>query len=450
MAREADEGRGARWRAAVPAAAGPVALANLAAGVASIAGVVLLTRLLAAEGYGLYAAAIGLVTLVQNVGYLAIQTSLIRFHARAADEEAEQRLGTALRIAFVLTSLAAAAVWLVAAHWLRTAGVTAGLAVAGLCLLLARGWLSIVQAWNRAKGRPWMYFTLEAAQSFGALALAVAALQLAPGAPAAALWAAAAATALAAAFSPSLLLMPVRREGTAALLREIFGYGAPLALVFLATAALAVSDRLIVAVYAGPAAAGAYAVAFAVADRALNFVLLPIPVAAKPALFAAWEEGGAAAARPILMRSARWLIAIGFPVATVLVFAPGPIARLLAGGGLAADAARMIPWLAVGSLLSCLLLLHFSLAFQLSRKTLWMLAAVGPPAAINLVANLVLVPRYGMIAAGWTTVACYALAVGLTLAIGGRAVRIPFPAGTMLRTAALCVPLAFLAAAAAR
>jgi O-antigen/teichoic acid export membrane protein len=79
-----------------------------------------------------------------------------------------------------------------------------------------------------------------------------------------------------------------------------------------------------------------------------------------------------------------------------------------------------------------------------------MLAAVGPPAALNLVANLVLVPRYGMIAAGWTTVACYALAVALTLAIGGRAVRIPFPAGAMLRTAALCVPLAFLAAAAAR
>jgi O-antigen/teichoic acid export membrane protein len=435
----------AHWlRTSGAGAAAPYALANIASAAASVAAVVLLTRLLAAEGYGLYASIAGLVVIVQNGFYLCVQTSIMRFHARAGDAAARHRLASAVRIAFAASSLVVALVWAFATGWLGAAGVTAPLAYAGLAWLLLRGWLSLVQAWHRAERRHWRYLALEAVQAFGALALGVAALQLAPRAPAAAMWGAAAASGLAAALSPGLLLAPFRLRGTRALLRELFAYGAPLAFVFLATAALAVSDRLLIAVHVGAAAAGAYAVAFAIADRVMQLLLLPVPLAAKPVLFAAWEREGEAAARPLLQRSAHWLIALGFPAATILIVSPEPIARLLAGGGLAGDAARVIPWLAVGSLLSCLLTLHFSLAFQLARKTRWMLAAVGIPALLNVAANLALIPRYGMVAAGWTTVGAYALAVVLAVVLGRRHVAIPFPLRTAALTAAACLPLAAL------
>jgi O-antigen/teichoic acid export membrane protein len=437
-------GAGHSWRGG----AAPYALAIAAAALASVGGVILLTRLLAAEGYGLYAAVVGLVMIVQNAGYLALQTSIIRFHARAGDAEARHRLATAVRIAFLAATLLVAALWAVAVRWLGQAGVTAELAIAGLTLLVLRGWLSLVQAWNRAEGRPWAFFSLEAVQGFGALLLAAAALELAPGAPEAAIWAAAAASAIAAALSPALLAAPVRTAGTRALLRELFAYGGPLALAFFAGAALAVSDRLIIAVHLGAAAAGAYAVAFAIADRAINLVVIPVPVAAKPALFAAWESGGEASARPTMERTARWLVLLGFPAATILIFAPEPIARMLAGGGLAEDAARMIPWLAIGSLLSALVTYHFALAFQLARRTGGMLVAIGVPAALNAAANLVLVPRYGIVAAGWTTVGGYALAAALAILIGRRHVRVSFPLRTAALTLLACVPLAALLRAA--
>lgn len=427
---EREERRRLAW---LPDAAMPVALANIAVAAATLAAVVLLTRLLTAEGYGLYASVLGLVTIVQNAGFLAIQSSVLRFHARATDAGAKRRLATAVRIGFLAATLAAALVWALAVRWLGAAGVTPGLALAGLALLVLRGWLNVVQAWNRATGRNWAFFALEALQSFGALALAVLALALRPGEPAAVIWGAAAATAFACACAPALLLTPFRHRGAGALLRELAAYGAPLALVALAVAALAVSDRLIVAVHSGPAAAGTYAVAFAIADRTMNLLLQPVPTATKPALFEAWERGGAEAARPLLERSGRWLIAIGFPLAAVLAAAPEPVAELIAGGGLAMDAARVIPWLAAGSLLSCLLSLHFVLAFQLGRKTGRLLVAIAIPAALNIAANLVLVPRYGMIAAGWTTVGGYALAVALAVLIGRREMAIPVP----LRTTAI-------------
>jgi O-antigen/teichoic acid export membrane protein len=218
----------------------------------------------------------------------------------------------------------------------------------------------------------------------------------------------------------------------------------------LAGATLAVSDRLIIAVQLGAAAAGSYAVAFAISDRAINLVMLPVPIANKPELFAAWERGGEAAARAVMERTANWLIILGFPAAAVLVFAPEPITRLLAGGGLAQSATRMVPWLAIGSLLSALLTHHFGLAFQLTRRTQWMLVAVGVPAALNAGASLILIPRYGMIAAGWTTVGGYALALSLVILIGRRYVTIPFPAKVACKSALWCIPLCALLTLAAR
>lgn len=424
-------------------AAAPFALANIAAAIGSVLAVLVLTRLLAAQGYGLYAAVTGLVMIVQNAGYLPIQTGIIRFHAREQDAAARERLATAARLAFLGATGLLGLVWAAAIAWLGQAGVTAEMALAGFVMLVARGWLSLVQAWNRAAGRPWTFFLLEAVQAFGALILALAALQFRPGA-AVAIWAGAAAAAVAAGFAPRLLRIRFRLVGTAPLLREFLGYGVPLSIAFLAGAALAVSDRLIIAVHAGAAAAGAYAVAFAIADRAMNLVLLPVPLATKPVLFAAWEAEGESAARPVLLRSSRWLTMLGLTTAAALAVGAAPLARLLAGPDLAPDAAQMVPWLAIGAFLSGLLTHHFSLAFQLSRKTPWMIPVIGVPALLNIVANLVLIPRFGMIAAGWTTVGGYALALGLAIAIGRRHVPIPFPVVPALAMLAVCLALSGL------
>jgi O-antigen/teichoic acid export membrane protein len=417
-------------------------ISNVAAAAASLAAVFLLTRLLAAQGYGLYAAVLGLGTIVQTFGYLAVQSSITRFYAAAKDGEERYRLASAVRVAFVASTAAVLAAYWAAMLWLGDAGVTGGIALAGAALLVLRGWFNVVQAWNRAEGRPWAYCLLEAGQAFGSLLLTVAALQLAPGRPDAALWGGALAILIAAGCTPRLLLAPLRVQGTGPLMREVAAYGGPLMLVNLAGALLAVSDRLIVAVHAGAAAAGAYAVAFAIADRAMHFALLPVPLAVKPALFAAWERGGASAARPLLERSARALILVGLPTATLLAFAALPITRLLAGGGMAEDAAQVLPWLTAGSLLSGLLTLHFAVAFQLTRRTRPMIFVLGVPALLNIAANLLLVPRYGMISAGWTTVGCYGLALALAVLLGRREASIPFPLKTLGWVAAGCAVLA--------
>jgi O-antigen/teichoic acid export membrane protein len=78
----------------------------------------------------------------------------------------------------------------------------------------------------------------------------------------------------------------------------------------------------------------------------------------------------------------------------------------------------------------------------LRLKTMWMVATVAPPAALNILANFVLLPRFGVIAAGWTSVAGYAAAIALSVGLGRQHFRIPFPRGDLMRALAACLPLA--------
>jgi O-antigen/teichoic acid export membrane protein len=436
--------RGQAWLASLAARTGlgaavPFALANVVSALVTLAGVVLLTRLLAAAGYGVYASVLALVTLVQTSGFLWLQTSILRFHGRARSDSERARLATAIKAAFAASAAVTAVLWLAAIPFLE---VSPALAASGLALLLLRGWIGLAQSWYRASGRPWRFLLVEAVQAVGSVLLAVGALALWPGHPFAAIAGAAAAALIACFFSTDLLRIPIRREALRPLLRELAAYGAPLTLASLAGSVLALSDRLLIAMLVSPTAAGVYAVAYAIAERPINLLLLPITLAAKPLVFATFEEEGEAAALRLLGRSAAWIMAIGFPAVTLLICAPAPIARLLIGGGMAADAARIIPWLAVGSLLACLTSLHFSLAFQLKRRTLWMLAAVGPAALLNVAANLILLPLYGMAAAAGTTIACYALSLLLAIAFGRRHLRIPFPRRSLVTSLGACVPLA--------
>jgi O-antigen/teichoic acid export membrane protein len=74
-----------------------------------------------------------------------------------------------------------------------------------------------------------------------------------------------------------------------------------------------------------------------------------------------------------------------------------------------------------------------------------MLLAVAPAAAFNILANVLLLPGFGIIAAGWSIVASHAIALFLAIRFGSRHFRVPFAFSDAWRTAAACAPLvAFL------
>jgi O-antigen/teichoic acid export membrane protein len=151
---------------------------------------------------------------------------------------------------------------------------------------------------------------------------------------------------------------------------------------------------------------------------------------------------GRDSAQQLLNRMSGWLIAVSLPLTVLFVCAPRSIASAITVGQLADDAAEVLPWTGIGALLSAFLTLHFATAFQIARRTDRMLLAVVPAVAFNILSNVLLVPRFGIVAAGWSMVASYVVALVLAIRIGSGLFRMPFSFSDAGRTAAACIPLA--------
>lgn len=416
----------------------PYVLANAISGAFTIAGIVVLTRLMSADGYGTAAYVLATATLLQNASFFWIQASILRFAAPARTTRADNLAGTLL--AFFAATLLATICW-IAVNLIPTAAVPdAGLWLAGWALLLLRGVLTLVQAWHRADDRPWRYLLLEALNSGGGMILGILALWVWPGQPAALIAGYAAGATLA-----CLTVQPSwhwRSAGGFARMKAFAGYGAPLALTSLSGTILALSDRLLIGAFLGPAQVAIYSLGYAVADRFIGIALQPIPSALKRPMFAAYERDGAAGVDPVLRTNSIWLLRLGLPLTTVLICAPQLFADLLIGGGMAVPAARIIPWVAAGSLFSSLAALHAHLAFQLSRRTSALILVTTLPAALNLALNVLLLPRFGIGAAAQATAGCYLLLLVLSMICGRHHVRVRFGIGDVAKAAIPCLALA--------
>jgi O-antigen/teichoic acid export membrane protein len=420
------------------------ATSNLLTGVASLLSVLVLSRLLPAEQYGRYATVLVLAGVFQAAGFNWLQSSIIRLYPEEEDENGRALFVRAVCAGFAFSAVAVATVWTVGLFALQPLSIDRTLlGVGGLSVLLSGAWAGVGLAWNRVTARPWRFVTAQALQALGGLGLAIAGLAWQPEDPLVAVVALAIASLLTAAvarFPVSGTLKGIRPIQPR--LRKIWTYGAPLTAVALGDIILATSDRLLIAGSLGPAAAGAYAAASGIAGRALSLLLPPIALAIRPRVFVEFNKGGEVPARLLLNRMSGWLIALGLPVTILFVCVPRSIASAIIGSQLASAAADVLPWTAIGALLSAFLTLHFATAFQIARRTKWMLLAIAPAAALNVLSNALLLPRFGIVAAGWSMVASYALALVLTIRFGSRHFRVPFSFLDALRTAAACAPLA--------
>jgi O-antigen/teichoic acid export membrane protein len=405
--------------------------------------VIALSRLLSAEQYGQYVSVLVLAGLCQSAGFNWLQSAIIRLHPEETDEIGRAEFARAVRVGFLLSAVAVSIAWTIGLGILEAFTARAMLpAIIGWAVLLCGAWAAVGSSWNRMTAPQWRFLTAQTVQSLGGLVFAVAGLALWPGEVLVPLLALAIASLLAAAVASFPITGSFRGRQIQPRLRQIWTYGAPLTAVTLANLMLATADRLLVAYSISPAAAGAYAVAAGIAGRSMVLLLLPIAAATRPHIFMELNRSGKDAARRMLQRMSGWLVAVGLPLAVVFVCVPRLIASTITVGQLAEQAAEVLPWTGIGALLSALLTFHVATAFQLERRTDRLLVAVVPAVALNIGSNLLLLPRFGIAAAGWTMVVSNIVALALALWMGRRFARIPFSFSDAFRTSLACIPLA--------
>jgi len=239
--------------------------------------------------------------------------------------------------------------------------------------------------------------------------------------------------AIAAAATAGLALWFVRRDLSLRPTREMLGgmlaYGAPLVPSFAAFWALSYADRWLLLRMDGLSAVGLYAAGAKIAGvmLVLNFAVLTAfnPVALRLA--------GRPEAPRFVARSMTAYAAVA-AVAAVALSALAP--QIL--GVLTPDAYSRgriaVPWLTLGFFFAGLTP-FLSIGLHIMKKTIWITITAVLAAIANVVLNLILIPRFGLLGAAIATAASYALMALLFHQVTGRKYPVPFETR---RLATLC------------
>ena len=415
---------------------------NIVQGVVGLLTIVVFTRVLDPHQYGDYALALSVVMVTHTALFTWLEAAMARFQpAEAAGGSIPDHFATLYRTWAILAVAMLVLGGAILALWPMTASLKIALAT-GLGGTLFKGLGRLAQEHRRAAGRVREAALMDIATTAGGFA-AGAGLALAGFGGAAPL------TGIAIAFMiclvwvlPSELKLSRGGKLQPERVRSYAHYGLPLAASLILGLILSTVDRFMIAGFMDSGTVGVYHAGYSLANRTLDVIFIGLGSAAGPAAIAALEFGG----RPALDKTAReqssFMLLIAIPAAVGLALVAQPLADLLVGEDLREGAARVTPWIAASGLFAGITTYYFHTAFTLAKATRLLLLAMTVPAAANIILNVALIPRFGLMGAVVATAISYALGLIASALIGRRAIALPIPWSTLARAGAASAVMA--------
>lgn len=209
---------------------------------------------------------------------------------------------------------------------------------------------------------------------------------------------------------------PIRRERLVKILR----FSAPLiASGLVSYFASSYLDSFFIARFLSAAALGVYAIAFQFSGAVMqvNFLagtlLQPFFISVAPEMQDQRIRQFATRVLPV--------ISLGWSILCVLAaLAGGPLLRLMFGPQYALIESLVWPLMAAVALTGPVLAGYFPIAYARSRTRIIAINAI-VSATLNVVLNVILIPRYGLLGCAWATVLAYIGAITTTMLLSDRA-----------------------------
>ena len=231
------------------------------------------------------------------------------------------------------------------------------------------------------------------------------------------------------------------REASAAHMREIVAFGAPVGLAALLSFGVGYADRLLVATFLDPASVGAYAFTGDFVQRTLVLLTVVVSTAAFPHTMRIFDEQGKDAARTQMSYNFAVLAAVLLPTGIGLGIAADVVANIVAGPAFREQFVRILPWLVLSGMIGGVRYYVSDMPLQLVRETGLLLWPSGMTLLLSIGFGLVLIPRYGIHGALAATNASQLIGLAVSLAITRRVFRFIFPWRDLTKLAAAIIAM---------
>lgn len=415
---------------------------NIASAIASFGGVYVFTRLMTGEDYGVYALMFSVMTIIHTLSLTWVEAANYRFSATAQEEG---KLPDHFRMAIrLMVRSFLAAFLLIGLSWifLHDQPKMVRILILFFALLPLMTVVRVALEAHRAAQRVGRYAFVETTRLLSAFAIgALVCWQTDLGASGPFIGFLAAATALAIFEGP--WIVKAARGGTISptVQRQWLAYGIPIAAALVLDILLSAADRFLIWYFIDEAAVGAYAAGYGVADKTVLLICAWAAMAASPLMMAAYEKGGAGAAADEARNLVNTLFLIGLPAAAGIALVADPLADAMIGEELREQAKEIIPWIAFAGLMNGLLIHYFCETFQLVKKTHERALLMLVPAIVNIIANIILLPRMNVMGAVYATVGSYLLGNIVLGLYGRRYIKLPLPIIDIAKVSIACLAM---------
>jgi O-antigen/teichoic acid export membrane protein len=205
-----------------------------------------------------------------------------------------------------------------------------------------------------------------------------------------------------------------------------------------------VADRFIIGSMLGVVHIAPYAVAFDLVQQLIGPIMNVIFMVAFPVIVRTFEVNSDESVRDHLYALGSRLVALGVPVAVGLGALSYDISSLVFGNEFQENAATCMPWLAAATFLAAFKSYFLDVPFQLRHATKYIGYIATLVATINVVLNILLLPRYGVIASAWATFAAFAVGTLVSWIIGRNVFKLPTLGNVLLKSIAASATMVFI------
>ena len=227
-----------------------------------------------------------------------------------------------------------------------------------------------------------------------------------------------------------------------ALVRHMLSFSLPLVPAALAGWALSLSDRYVIQAVDGNTAVGIYAGGYTIGLAVSALIVQPFGLTWGAAY---WELAREEHAQRLFARVLTAFTVVTSFIALILSALATDIIRIVLTP--AFDPGRWVVPFAAFAYVCYGIYSILGTGLNLESQTRWLPLTIGVPAAVNVVLNLVLIPRVGFMGAAFSTLLCYALLAVLTGIAAHRYYPVPWEVRPTLAALVLGFALAELALA---
>ncbi len=414
-----------------------------ASAIASLLSLMVYTRLLEPQEFGRYVLVVSGVGLVNMLLFQWARASLLRFLPMRA-YPSEKTLGTLATSIFWLcmgVSALALLLSLLKPEWRLILAL-------GVGLLWTQVWFEQWLEFLRTEQRVGLHIIASNLKAYISLTIGVGLVWFGVQTASAPLLGLIAGTVVATALTGGLSRFYLIGQYDSPLLKEMLRYGIPLTFSLAFSHIIATSDRFLIAWFLGEAPAGLYSASYDFAQQTITMVLSTINLATYPAIIRAYEHETSQAALNQLRRTGTLLLSAGLPLVTLIALLAPNLSPIVFGNEFRETANQVMPWVAVGVLLSGLRAYWFDVPFYLKQNTLTHSSILGLGALSNLVLNVWWIPTFGLMGAVYATLISYALTLILSFWKGRSLMVISIPwfdtVGVVTATFSMAITLWFI------